>query len=91
MDNLHNVIRELAEVYEAGGMKTTRFSITMTEKDNSRLEALSDKLQMSKQDLINKLLVAALTDLEDTLAGTERSGKTRKIIDWLGEDEGAGK
>ena len=67
MSELQNVVKELTEVYKAGGMKTTRFSITLSERDNSRLESLADGLQISKQELISKLLLAALSDLENTI------------------------
>ncbi|MNW49400.1 hypothetical protein D3C74_268160 [compost metagenome] len=67
MNKLHSVIKELAEVYESGGLKTTRFSITLTEQNNSKLEEFADKLAISKQDLINRLLTAAVQDLETAL------------------------
>ncbi|WP_263560518.1 hypothetical protein [Paenibacillus polymyxa] len=68
MDELKNVVNELAAIYKAGGVRTTRFSITLTEKDNNRIEDIADTLQMSKQEIITKLLMAAVTDLEYKLA-----------------------
>ncbi len=67
MSEIKNVVRELAEVYRAGGVKTTRFSLTLTEKDNLRIEQAAGDLQLSKQELVSRLLLAALTDLEEEL------------------------
>lgn len=64
MNELSEVVKELAEIYRAGGVKTTRFSITLSERDNGRLEKYSDDLQISKQELVSRLLIAALNDFE---------------------------
>lgn len=61
---LGEAVRELANLYKEGGVKTTRFSLTVSEKENERLERLSGKLNISRQALIMKLLTPALDDLE---------------------------
>ncbi|WP_348623064.1 hypothetical protein ABFT51_17835 [Paenibacillus peoriae] len=73
MDELKNVVNELTAIYKAGGLRTTRFSITLTETDNNRIEDIAELLQMSKQEVISKLLMAAVTDLEYKLAEEKAS------------------
>lgn len=84
MSSLDNVINELREVYTVGGYKPFRFTLTIDEADNKRIEVLTEALSMSKQDLINRLLMAAVSDLEDTL---EESNKVNKLISWLDDEE----
>lgn len=83
MNKLQNVIRELAEAYEVGGLKTTRFSITVSERDNLKLEEISDKLQISKQDLVNRLLTASLHDLDKALSNIAIDDAMRKVMNNL--------
>lgn len=85
--SLNNVVKELAQAYKNGGLKTTRFSITIAEKDNARLETLSDNLEISKQELISKLLVAALDDLEREIYKKEDDeGQPIDISDMTDDD-----
>jgi hypothetical protein len=67
MAKIDGVVKELVGIFKEGGVRTTRFSITLYEKDNDRLETLSSYLQISKQELISKLLIAALDDLEEAI------------------------
>lgn len=67
MDKLKSTINELKELYKAGGVKNVRFSLTLSEPDNVRVERLVEKMQMSKQELVSKLFLSALTDLENEI------------------------
>lgn len=71
MKKLESTIKELAEVYRAGGVKTVRFSITVSENENELIEKIAEGLQMSKQALISRILSAAISDLTEELAETE--------------------
>ncbi|MEK3796034.1 hypothetical protein MKX42_30295 [Paenibacillus sp. FSL R7-0204] len=47
--------------------KSIRFSITLTNLQNKRLEILTSKLSTSKQDFIQTIIEAALRDIESEL------------------------
>lgn len=85
MSELREIIKELAAIYKSGGIKTSRFSITLSEKDNARLEHLADRMQISKQEIISKLLLSALSDLEtEIMSGQD---KEEKLIEFEDIDE----
>lgn len=81
--------------------KTVRFSITLTNFQNRRLEILTNKLEVSKQEFIQNVIEAAMRDVEDSLhliqGGYEnllgqrvpdyRSGYVKEIVESLGITE----
>lgn len=85
MSELREIIKELAAIYKSGGIKTSRFSITLSEKDNARLEHLADRMQISKQEIISKLLLSALSDLETEIMSEQ--DKEEKLIEFEDIDE----
>jgi predicted DNA-binding protein len=47
--------------------KTVRFSISLTNLQNRRLELLVNKINVSKQEFIQRVIEAAMCDVEDEL------------------------
>jgi predicted DNA-binding protein len=81
--------------------KSVRFSISLTNLQNKRLEVLANKVDISKQDFIAKVVEAALIELEDQMGlisstsidslGTKtynyKAGYIREIVQLLGMTE----
>lgn len=81
--------------------KTVRFSISLTNLQNRRLEILTNKLNVSKQEFIQGVVEAAMRDVEESLrlidGGYEnqlgqrvsdyKTSYVREIIESLGISE----
>lgn len=81
--------------------KTVRFSISLTNLQNRRLEILTNKLDVSKQEFIQNVIEAAMRDVEESLRLIEggyenllgqrvpdyRSSYVREIVESLGISE----
>ncbi|TYP71728.1 hypothetical protein [Paenibacillus methanolicus] len=104
-ETVSSVIRDLIKKEETPRAilkKNVRFSVTLTALQNKRLEILAGKIETTKQDLISKVLDAAMVELEDQLGLIDMShmdslGLTtyqyqsryvREIIEALGISEG---
>lgn len=69
-DTVSAVIRDMLnkeETPQAILGKMTRFSISLTNLQNKRLEILSSKVSLSKQEFISKVIEAAMLELETQL------------------------
>lgn len=84
--NVRQTIRHLMSNAEGTG-KQVRFSISVDEIDDRKLEFIAKKLKLSKSKLVSTLLKAAIDDIEGEMGldkDDSNSAYARAI--WAGEE-----